>query len=314
MKLSPRVPAAVLRIPQQKFDSPEQLDFAQGPVVQPVALRSRAPPARQPEPGQKADVLRALEAAPADERRRALRADRRRSLSVSTTFEASLEDRNAADYADFLLPELGEDFDVLDVGCGTGTITLGLAETVNSVIGVDQDDEEFTDARRHAAEHGIENVEFRVGSAYALDFPAEHFDACLCHSVLEALDRPDDGLLEIKRALKPGGVLGVAWRRVRRLDPRRPRRRASETVLTPFANAWAARKRGGSLSRPSAPRTPGARRLRPRRRDVPKYFRAMAAARACSRSVWRERMIATTPGTQARRRSMGSQLRRTSTR
>jgi len=126
------------------------------------------------------------------------------------TFEASLKARNAADYADFLPPHLGGDSRVLDVGCGEGTITLGLAERVGHVVGVDQDDEEFTEARRYAAEHEIDNVEFRVGSVYALDWPADHFDACLCHSMLETLDRPLDGLLEVKRALKPGGVLGVA--------------------------------------------------------------------------------------------------------
>jgi SAM-dependent methyltransferase len=129
---------------------------------------------------------------------------------VSTAFEASLKVRNAADYADFLLPHLDADCGVLDVGCGSGTITLGLAETVGYVVGVDQSDDEFTDARRYAAERNIENVEFRVGSVYALDSPADQFDACLCHSMLETLDRPLDALIEIKRALKPGGVLGVA--------------------------------------------------------------------------------------------------------
>ena len=129
---------------------------------------------------------------------------------MNTTFEALLNARNAADYADFLLPYLGGDFRVLDVGCGEGTITLGLAETVGHVVGVDESDEEFTDARRYAAEHQIENVEFRVGSVYALDFPADDFDACLCHSMLEALEKPLYGLSEIRRALKPGGVLGVA--------------------------------------------------------------------------------------------------------
>lgn len=129
---------------------------------------------------------------------------------MSTAFEASLEDRNAADYADFLLAYLGGDFRVLDVGCGSGTITLGLGERVAHVIGVDQSDEEFTDARSYAVEHQIGNVEFQVGSVYALDFPVDHFDACLCHSMLETLERPLDGLIEIKRTLKPGGVLGVA--------------------------------------------------------------------------------------------------------
>ena len=129
---------------------------------------------------------------------------------MTTTFEVSLKDRNAGDYADFLLPHLHDDLCVLDVGCGTGTITLGLAETVGHVFGVDLSDEEFVDARRYAAEHHIENVEFRVGSVYALDFPVDHFDACLCHSMLETLDRPLDGLIEIKRTLKPGAVLGVA--------------------------------------------------------------------------------------------------------
>jgi ubiquinone/menaquinone biosynthesis C-methylase UbiE len=125
-------------------------------------------------------------------------------------FEASLEARSAGDYADFLLPHLEDDSRLLDVGCGHGTITLGLADRVAHVMAVDSAEEEFADARRYTAEHGIENVEFRVGSVYGLDFPDDHFDACLCHSMLETLDRPLDGLMEIKRVLKPGGVVGVA--------------------------------------------------------------------------------------------------------
>ena len=129
---------------------------------------------------------------------------------MSSAFEAALETRSAADYADFLLSHLERGFRLLDVGCGQGTITLGLAGAVAQIDAVDPDEEAFADARRYAAEHELTNVAFRVGSVYELDFPNDRFDACLCHSMLETLDRPLDGLLEMKRALRPGGVLGVA--------------------------------------------------------------------------------------------------------
>jgi ubiquinone/menaquinone biosynthesis C-methylase UbiE len=126
------------------------------------------------------------------------------------SFEKSLQDRSAAEYADFLLPHLSAGSLVLDLGCGQGTITLGLGEAARYVVGVDLSEDELAECRRWAAEHGIENVEFRVGSVNALDFPDDHFDVCLCHSMLETLDRPLDALIEIKRTLRPGGVIGVA--------------------------------------------------------------------------------------------------------
>jgi SAM-dependent methyltransferase len=128
------------------------------------------------------------------------------------SFEEELVARSAGDYADFLIPHLTPQSQVLDMGCGSGTISLGLAEVAGHVIGIDldEDEEEFSDARRYAVEHAIGNVEFRVGDVYSLDLPDDGLDACLCHSMLETLDRPVDGLRGIGRTLKPGGVLGVA--------------------------------------------------------------------------------------------------------
>jgi ubiquinone/menaquinone biosynthesis C-methylase UbiE len=125
-------------------------------------------------------------------------------------YEEALAARSAADYADFLLPHLDTGSCVIDVGCGAGTITLGLAQAAAHVVGVDQSGDEFADAQQYAAANGIGNVEFRVGTVYRLDYPADSFDACLCHSMLETLERPLDALVEIRRALKSGGVLGVA--------------------------------------------------------------------------------------------------------
>jgi len=125
------------------------------------------------------------------------------------SFEQDLLSRNAADYADFLLPHLSLEMVMLDAGCGSGTITVGLAEHVGSVVGVDQQDN-FASALEYATTSDIGNLRFEVGDLYALEFPDERFDACLCHSALEALKRPADALLELRRVMKPGAVLGVA--------------------------------------------------------------------------------------------------------
>jgi SAM-dependent methyltransferase len=126
------------------------------------------------------------------------------------SFEAQLATRNAADYADFLLPHLTPDAHVLDVGCGSGTISFGLAKLAGHVIGVDLDAAEFAETRNYANHIGLGNIEFQTGSVYALEVPTDTFDACLCHSMLEAIDRPLDALQEIRRTLKPDGVFGVA--------------------------------------------------------------------------------------------------------
>ena len=118
--------------------------------------------------------------------------------------------RSAAEYADFVLPRIGPDDRVLDVGCGPGSITLGLAEIAHHVTGVDVDDEEFADARAYAVEHAIDNVDFREGSIYELAFDDASFDVCTLFSMMETLDDPLAGLAEVRRVVKPHGVIGAS--------------------------------------------------------------------------------------------------------
>jgi SAM-dependent methyltransferase len=118
--------------------------------------------------------------------------------------------RVAEVYADFLLPHLTPDSHLVDVGCGSGELSLGLAAYVGRVTGIDVDDAEIEAARREGSRLRVGNAEFRRGDAYALDLPDAGVDAVLAHSVLEALDRPGDALSEIRRVLKPGGVAAVA--------------------------------------------------------------------------------------------------------
>ena len=75
------------------------------------------------------------------------------------TFEDLLRNRSADEFADFVLPSIGSGDRVLDVGCGPGSITLGLAQVAGHVTGLDVDDAEFADARAYAAERGIDALE-----------------------------------------------------------------------------------------------------------------------------------------------------------
>ena len=126
------------------------------------------------------------------------------------TFEDLLRSRSAAEYADFVLPMIGRNDRVVDVGCGPGSITVGLAEVAGQVIGVDVDDDGWDEARTYATDHGIDNVEFLEGSIYELPFPDASIDVCAMHSMLETVEDPLVGLSEVRRVLKPGGLVGAS--------------------------------------------------------------------------------------------------------
>lgn len=124
--------------------------------------------------------------------------------------DAFLASRSVEDYADFLTPHLAPDGHLLDVGCGDGALSLGLAARTGRVTGVDIDNTGLDQGRAHASRLGITNAEFREASAYALDLPDGHVDAVFAHSVLEALERPAEAVREMVRVLRPGGWLGTA--------------------------------------------------------------------------------------------------------
>src|SRR5215207_5414518 len=87
--------------------------------------------------------------------------------------DAELATRTVAREAAFLLPHLRPGMRLLDVGCGPGSITVGLAAVLapGEVVGLDLRPEPLAQARAEASRRGIANVRFEVGSAYALPFP-----------------------------------------------------------------------------------------------------------------------------------------------
>lgn len=103
---------------------------------------------------------------------------------------------------------------VLDVGCGTGGVTIPAKQRVGKtgeVSGIDPAPKMIAVARRKASSAGLE-VDFRVGVIESLPFPNGTFDAVtsslMMHHLPEHLQVK--GLAEICRVLKPGGRILIA--------------------------------------------------------------------------------------------------------
>ena len=116
--------------------------------------------------------------------------------------------RTAENSAAYLLGHLRPGLDLLDVGCGPGTITVDLAARVapGRVVGLDPAADVIAQA---AANAPSTNVEFCTGNVYALDFGDESFDVVHAHQVLQHLTDPVAALREMCRVLRAGGTLAV---------------------------------------------------------------------------------------------------------
>jgi SAM-dependent methyltransferase len=111
----------------------------------------------------------------------------------------------------FVLPFLDETMEILDVGCGPGTITAALAKATGSAVGIDISAKAIAAARATAATARLPNARFIRGTMTALPFNEARFDAVFFHAVLYHLDIATLAatLSEAKRVLKPGGILAT---------------------------------------------------------------------------------------------------------
>ena len=95
---------------------------------------------------------------------------------------------------------------MLDVGCGAGDGFALLHAAGAVVVGVDRD----ATLVRRAAERAVDERErCVVGDARALLFADASFDAVTCRYVLQHIEHPEQVVDEMRRVLKPGGMISV---------------------------------------------------------------------------------------------------------
>src|SRR5262245_31417465 len=104
--------------------------------------------------------------------------------SAILDFQRKRGDSSAA----FVLPFLNEAMDVLDVGCGPGTITAALARAAQSAVGIDISAKAIAAAHAMVTGARLPNVGFIRGTMTALPFGDDSFDAVFFHAVLYHLD------------------------------------------------------------------------------------------------------------------------------
>ena len=147
----------------------------------------------------------------------------RRSFDVINTADFKWSDfwsdfsKEAYDYIP-LLPEnqkmlnrvaelIGKGKEVLDAGCGTGNLTIKLAEN-NKVTAVDFSDGMLVKLKEK--NKYFKNITIKVGDVTALDILNDTFDAVASVNVLFNLDDPEKAIREANRVLKKGGVFVVS--------------------------------------------------------------------------------------------------------
>jgi ubiquinone/menaquinone biosynthesis C-methylase UbiE len=113
----------------------------------------------------------------------------------------------AVSFIDFVGVAPGER--ILDVGCGTGSLTFALpqAADVAEVVAIDYSPVFVEEARRRNTDPRITVAQ---GDACALPFPEGRFDRALALLVLHFVPQANGAVAEMRRVVRPGGVIAAA--------------------------------------------------------------------------------------------------------
>ena len=97
---------------------------------------------------------------------------------------------------------------ILDVGCGTGSMTAALARRGDhaAIVGIDVSEAYVTFARTHNVDP---RITFEIADASALPYATGQFDRAVSQLVLQFLPDPYPAVMEMRRVVRPGGVVAA---------------------------------------------------------------------------------------------------------
>lgn len=120
--------------------------------------------------------------------------------------------------------EIAKDHDFLEVGCGTGVVSIAVAKRARHGTGVDINERAVENSKKNAEAHGVINVDFFLSNVF--ENVKGTFDVIICnppytkHEVRDNVDRmfwdPEDEMKRIffqgvGKYLKPGGRIYFGW-------------------------------------------------------------------------------------------------------
>jgi SAM-dependent methyltransferase len=133
--------------------------------------------------------------------------------TIADTYEIAMgrwSRRLSRSFLDFIAaPSCGA---LIDIGCGTGSLTLAAANRYPDarVVGIDLIPDYLTDTLRQEAA----NIELKTGDAVSLPFDDNHFDTAISQLLLNDLEDPTKALGEMVRVTKPQGQIAASvWDR-----------------------------------------------------------------------------------------------------